>query len=70
MNTEQFAAVHPGVVLTDELHGKLADWIETNYRDEISPDDLRDPKLIDESFQAIGQLASLLKLPAETLLDQ
>jgi succinylarginine dihydrolase len=65
----QQAAIHPGVILTDALYEKLVAWVGSNYREQILPDDLRDPSLIDESLTAIEQLAGILELSADTLLD-
>jgi succinylarginine dihydrolase len=66
----QQSAIHPGVVLTDVCYEKLVDWVNTNYREQLVPDDLRDPKLIDESLTAMERLAKILELPASTLLDE
>ena len=69
MNEAQQASVHQGVLFSVELHKELCEWVNTNYRDELSADDLRDPNLIDESYQAIERLAGILQLPSGVLMD-
>ena len=57
------AAIHPKVLLTDDLYTALHAWIETHYRDTLSPADLADPQLLAESQAAHAALRSL-DLPA------
>lgn len=70
MNEEQIAAIHQGVLFTDELHESLQKWVEKHYRDSLSPDDLRDPKLIDETYTAFEALAQIVRLPLDVLADE
>lgn len=70
MSEAEQAAIHQGVVLTEELYAKLMVWINSNYREQLVPDDLRDPDLIDESLTAIEELARILDLPPKVLLDE
>ena len=53
-----------GVVLDDALHQRLVAWVNKHYRDELRPDDLRDPKLLDESRAAIDELSRILRFGA------
>ncbi|MEO6435983.1 MAG: N-succinylarginine dihydrolase, partial [Tepidisphaeraceae bacterium] len=53
---------HQGVIFTDTLHDQLKAWIERNYRDELRPADLADPKLLDESRRALDELSHILGL--------
>ncbi|HEY1684976.1 MAG TPA: N-succinylarginine dihydrolase [Tepidisphaeraceae bacterium] len=62
VNQEQWAAIHAGVIFSEELYAKLVDWVQRHYRDELSLDDLRDPQLIDENRVAIAALESILNL--------
>ena len=61
------AAVHSGVLFNSELAENLSTWIERHYRDELRPDDLRDPKLIPEVLDAMQELSGILNIPAEVL---
>ena len=63
MNDEQQAAFHQNVLLTDDLYDQLVNWVEKHYREKLSPDDLRDPKLIGQTHDAIEALSRILELP-------
>ncbi|MEO0716355.1 MAG: N-succinylarginine dihydrolase, partial [Planctomycetota bacterium] len=60
----QLAAMHQGVLLTDELFETLAVWIDTHYRDELHPSQLADKSLAEESRAATAELAQILGLPS------
>ena len=64
MDDAQQSAMHAGVILTDALYEQLVAWVEKHYRENLSPDDLRDPQLIDESRTAAESLLGILQLPA------
>jgi succinylarginine dihydrolase len=55
-------AVPEHLWLDDTLYHSLCRWIDTNYRDKISIDDLRDPTLAEEARPAVEQLFGLLKM--------
>jgi succinylarginine dihydrolase len=63
LTDEQIHTIHGNVMLTGELHSQLRMWIEKHYRDELRPDDLRDPELLDESRVALNELNQILRLP-------
>lgn len=69
LNEAEVAAVHQGIVFTDHLHEQLVVWVNQHYRDRLSTDDLRDMGLAEEVDQALIELAKILNLPAEVLLD-
>ncbi|GAA0626526.1 N-succinylarginine dihydrolase [Brevundimonas kwangchunensis] len=62
LNEAELAATNPGMRLTEELHGALSVWGATWYRDTLSPADLADPALLDESRGALDELTSILGL--------
>lgn len=64
LNDEEVAAVNPRFLLNDELHNKLSSWVSKHYREEIRPDDLRDPSLADENFTALDELTQIFDLGA------
>lgn len=64
LNEYEFAAIHPGVIITDALLIQLETWIRKHYRTQLSANDLDDPALIDECFTALDELSSLLQLGA------
>ena len=47
----------------DALLDRLEGWVDDHYRDELSPDDLLDPALEDESHRALDELTTILDLP-------
>jgi succinylarginine dihydrolase len=51
--------------LTDGLYGLLTDWAEAHYREALTPADLADPKLIDETRAALDELTSILRLGSD-----
>ena len=58
----ELSAMHQGVIFTDSLHEKLGNWVETHYRENLSPDDLNDPALMHEAFAAHNALMQILEL--------
>jgi succinylarginine dihydrolase len=58
----ELEAVHSKVFLTDRLYTRLAEWIHTHYREELKPEDLADPKLVDESQEALNALTQILDI--------
>jgi succinylarginine dihydrolase len=56
------ALVNPAVFLSDTLYNALQNWITRHYRDHLTPADLSDPKLLEESRSALDELSSLLNL--------
>jgi len=54
------AAAAPGVFLTNALYEALCAWVQRHYRDRLSPDDLADPKLLEESRTALDELTKIL----------
>ncbi len=52
-----------GRVLLDEaLYGKLTGWVERHYRDALTPADLADPQLADETLAALDELTQILAI--------
>jgi succinylarginine dihydrolase len=56
------ARVHAPQIFTDALHERLREWVTQHYREELSPDDLRDPSLLDEVRTALDILTQILEL--------
>lgn len=57
-----WAAVHEEVKFSDDLYGMLKEWIALHYREELAPEDLADPSLIDESYKAVKALEEIVNL--------
>jgi succinylarginine dihydrolase len=58
----ELASTNPAMRLTDALHARLSAWGERHYRDRLTPADLADPTLIDESRAALDALTGLIGL--------
>jgi succinylarginine dihydrolase len=54
--------INPAVLFTEGLHESLESWINRHYRDRLTPGDLADPKLLEESRRALDELTGMLKL--------
>lgn len=63
LNDSEIQALSGRLLLDDSLEQDLRNWIERHYRDELHPDDLADPQLLEESRRALDDLAGILKLP-------
>ena len=50
------------VLLTPALYSQLTAWVERHYRDRLSPEDLADPKLLEESRRALEEVTRILDL--------
>lgn len=59
---DELDQIHSPMFLSDELDRLLVDWIERRYREELKPDDLRDPQLIQEVEDAMLELSSIFIL--------
>ena len=62
MSDAERAAVAANIWLDDELHAALTAWVSRHYRDRLTPGDLADPALLDESRQALDELSGLLRI--------
>jgi succinylarginine dihydrolase len=60
LKENEIRAAHAGVFLDDALYTKLTSWARKNYRDRITLDDLRDPKLLTECRQTLDELTGIL----------
>ena len=58
----ELAATNPAMRMTDALHDRLSIWGAAHYRDSLTPADLADPALLDESRVALDELTGILNL--------
>lgn len=63
LSDDELSAIHQGVILTDALSESLSDWIQKHYPDELSGDDLLDPKLARSLTDALDELTTILGMP-------
>ncbi len=50
------------VLLDDGLYGDLTAWVEKHYRDRLTPEDLADPQLAEETLTALDELTQILAI--------
>lgn len=62
LSEQELAATNQNVLMSDSLFTTLNQWVDKNYRDRISEQDLRDPQLVIESRTALDELTQILKL--------
>jgi succinylarginine dihydrolase len=67
LNEDEEKYFHQGVVFTEQLDQQLVDWVQRNYREELSPEQLRDPALVVQCQEAFSELESILDFPAGVL---
>ncbi|MFZ2029992.1 MAG: N-succinylarginine dihydrolase [Vitreimonas sp.] len=65
MTSAERAAAAQGFFLDDALSQTLSAWINKHYREEIAPDDLRDPNLAGETQAALDALTQILPLGSD-----
>jgi succinylarginine dihydrolase len=62
LTEEELAHVNPHVMMNEKSFARLSAWAEKHYRDRLTPDDLADPKLHEESLAALDELTQIMKL--------
>lgn len=65
LDDDERADVLKGCVFSPEKHAELRAWAEKHYRDELAPDELVDPSLIEESAAALDALTRILQLGSD-----
>ena len=62
LKEEEIKGVNPRAILSEELYKDIDSWIDKHYRDQIHPDDLRDPALANEVRTALDELTQIMDL--------
>lgn len=65
LSEEEWGRTKPEMIFNAKTHKALQGWIERHYRESLSPQDLRDPSLMHESFSALDELTQLMKLGSD-----
>jgi succinylarginine dihydrolase len=60
LTATELSRMNRGVLLDATLYEKLVAWVRAHYRDRLHPDDLADPKLLEESRAALDSLTRIL----------
>ena len=62
MTTAELNAMNQHVLLNDQLYDTLCSWVKKHYRTHLQPNDLTDPKLLQENRSALDELTQILHL--------
>jgi len=62
LSDEQMGALHQRALLTPPVYDQLVRWVHAHYRDKLHPDELGDPKLLEETRAALDDLSNILQL--------
>lgn len=62
LSQQEVDAVSARVVLDDALYEDLKTWIEAHYRDQLTVNDLADPKFYEEGCMALDELTKIMQL--------
>ncbi len=61
LSENELHAMHQGVIITDTLLDTLTAWAHKHYRDRLDIEDLQDPQLVTECYQALEDLTAILQ---------
>ncbi len=64
LSEQELAGTNQNFILTPPLIDKLENWVNEHYRDQLHPDDLRDPAFAMECLTALDALTQLLDMGA------
>jgi len=62
LTEQEWTQTNPGNRFSAALYERLGEWITRHYREALSPEDLTDPALMDESFKALYELSDIMDL--------
>jgi succinylarginine dihydrolase len=62
LSQQEVDAISARVVLDDALYADLGAWIEAHYRDQLTVNDLADPKFYEEGCTALDELTKIMRL--------
>ena len=65
MTDQEWSQVNPAMKMDEQLFSRLERWARKHYRETLSPEDLPDPSLMEESFAALDALTEILKLGSD-----
>lgn len=62
LSEEQLKSISTKVILDTDRIELLKKWVNSNYRDELSAEDLRDPTILLENHKSLDELTQILEL--------
>lgn len=63
VNASELRHLKGRILLDASLYADLTAWVNKHYRDQLRPEDLADPSLLEESRRALDELTAILHLP-------
>ncbi len=60
LSADEWSSVTPGCRFSTDLHAGLETWVRRHYRETLVPDELGDPRLLEESRTALDELTGIL----------
>ena len=61
----EWVQVNSGNKFTPALYKNLKGWIHKYYRENLAPEDIRDPAIMSESFSALNELTDIMNLGSD-----
>ncbi len=58
----ELSAVNPQFIFSEDLFSTLNEWVDSHYREELYPQDLLNPHLMDESRTALDELTQIFNM--------
>ena len=65
LNEAERMAANQKMLLDENLYEDLTKWVSRHYREQLAPDDLGDPALMQESFAALDELTKIMELGSD-----
>jgi succinylarginine dihydrolase len=60
LSADEWSSVTPGCRFSTDLHAGLETWVRRHYRETLAPDELGDPRLLEEGRTALDELTGIL----------
>ncbi|MBL4694133.1 N-succinylarginine dihydrolase [Candidatus Gracilibacteria bacterium] len=64
LSQEEKAAMNGRMFVDQTMLGELRSWVDRNYREDLTPAELADPQLLNESRTALDELTQIMELPS------
>jgi len=65
LTESEWEKVNTGNKFSPEIYKNLKAWIKKHYRESLAPEDIRDPKIMPESFSALDELTQIMNLGSD-----
>lgn len=62
LTESEWEQVNLGNKFSPAIYGDLKKWVEKHYRETLAPEDIRNPAIMSESFDALDELTKIMNL--------